>query len=68
MLRGGINADVAGVVTALAIPGAAMAPLGSAAPSEHGEGHPPSLLDHLIHAWTPFTALLVSTRLTRTGA
>jgi len=59
MLRGGINADVAGVVTAMAIPGAAMAPKGSTAPSEHGEGHPPTLLDHLIHAWTPFTALVV---------
>jgi NhaA family Na+:H+ antiporter len=58
LLQGGINADIAGVITALCIPGAALAPSTSMAPPEH-EGAKVTLLDHLIHAWTPWTSLIV---------
>lgn len=58
LLQGGINADIAGVITALAIPGNSLAPIHSKAPPEH-EGQSVTLLDHLIHAWSPWTTLLV---------
>ena len=58
LLQGGINADVAGVLTAMAIPIDAAAPADSRAPSEH-EGQPPNLVDHLIHQWVPLTSLVV---------
>jgi len=58
LLQGGINADIAGVITALAIPGNSLAPVNSKAPPEH-EGQNATLLDHLIHAWSPWTTLLV---------
>ena len=58
LLKGGINADIAGVITALCIPGAAHAPPTSMAPPEH-KGAKVTLLDHLIHAWTPWTSLIV---------
>ena len=58
LLQGGINADIAGVITALAIPGNSLAPAKSKAPPEH-EGQSATLLDHLIHAWSPWTTLLV---------
>jgi len=35
LLKGGINADIAGVIAAFAIPAAAAAPAGSKAPPEH---------------------------------
>ena len=38
LLQGGINADVAGVIAALAIPAHALAPAGSNAPPEHEVG------------------------------
>jgi len=58
LLQGGINADVAGVVAALAIPAHALAPAGSNAPPEH-EGGEATLLDHLIHVFTPWSAILI---------
>lgn len=58
LLIGGINADVAGVVTALAIPAWAPAPEGSPAPPEH-EGEPVTLIDHLVYLWNPWTTLIV---------
>ncbi len=48
LLRGGINADIAGVVTAMALP----APPMSGTDSE-------TILDRLHHALTPWTSLLV---------
>lgn len=58
LLMAGVNADVAGVVTAMAIPATAPAPKGSRAlPLE--EGHAPTLMDHLIFKMLPWTALLV---------
>lgn len=58
LLQGGINADIAGVITALSIPGCAMAPLDTKAPPEH-DSQKVTLLDHLIYAWSPWTTLLV---------
>jgi Na+:H+ antiporter, NhaA family len=58
LYQGGINADIAGVVTALSIPGTALAPTVSMAPPEH-EGAEVTLLDHLIHAWSPWTTLII---------
>jgi len=58
LLLGGVNADVAGVVTALAIPAASKAPHTSKAVAlEHG--HSPSLMDHLIYKMVPWTALFI---------
>ncbi|XP_075265656.1 Na(+)/H(+) antiporter NhaA-like [Convolutriloba macropyga] len=58
LLVGGVNADVAGVITALAIPAASKAPHTSkAVPLEHG--HSPTLMDHLIYKMVPWTALLI---------
>ena len=58
LLKGGINADIAGVVAALAVPAAAPAPPGSHA---HGmeEGMEPTLLDDLIHNLHPISSLLI---------
>jgi len=58
LLRGGINADVAGVLTAAAVPVAAAAPAGSTATDHHGENNP-NLIDHLIYVLTPWTTLLI---------
>ena len=58
LLQGGINADIAGVIAAFAVPGHAMAPAGSDAPPEH-EGAQPSLLDHLVHKLAPLSALVI---------
>jgi NhaA family Na+:H+ antiporter len=58
LLQGGINADVAVVLTAFAIPIDAAAPAHSKAEAEH-PGVPPSLVDHLIHLWVPLTSLLI---------
>ena len=58
LLQSGINADIAGVITALSIPGTALAPPDSKAPSER-EGEKATLLDHLIYVWNPWTTLVV---------
>jgi len=58
LLRGGINADVAGVLTAMAIPIDAAPPPDSKAPPEH-DGVPPTLVDHLIYLWVPLTSLFI---------
>ena len=58
LLQGGINADIAGVIAAFAVPGHAPAPAGSDATPEH-EGGEPTLLDHLVHKFAPISALLI---------
>lgn len=58
LLQGGINADVAGVIAAFAVPGNAPAPAGSDATPEH-EGGEPTLLDHLVHKFAPLSALVI---------
>ena len=49
LLRGGVNADVAGVIAACAMPAVAPAPAGSEAPPEH-PGDPVRIIDHLVRA------------------
>ena len=58
LLQGGINADVAGVIAAFAVPAHAAAPAGSKATPEH-EGGEPTLLDHLVHKFAPLSALVI---------
>jgi NhaA family Na+:H+ antiporter len=58
LLQGGINADVAGVIAAFAVPAHAAAPAGSKATPEH-EGGEPTLLDHLVHKFAPLSALFI---------
>eukprot|EP00793_Prasinoderma_coloniale_P001025 PRCOL_00006016-RA len=58
LLLGGINADVAGVVAAVAMPAVAPAPQGSTAPPEH-PGEPVRIIDHLVHNWSPWTTLVI---------
>lgn len=58
MLLGGVNACVAGVAAALAVPVAQLAPADTKAPSRQ-PGQMPSLIDHLIHNLVPCTALLI---------
>lgn len=58
LLQGGINADVAGVIAAFAVPAHAAAPAGSTATPEH-EGGEPTLLDHLVHKFAPLSALVI---------
>jgi len=58
LLQGGINADVAGVIAAFAVPAHASAPAGSDATPEH-EGSDPTLLDHLVHKFAPLSALVI---------
>lgn len=58
LLLGGINADVAGVVAAIAMPAVAPAPEGSDAPPEH-PGEPVRIIDHLVHNWSPWTTLVI---------
>mmetsp|Transcript_17088 Transcript_17088/g.55890 ORF Transcript_17088/g.55890 Transcript_17088/m.55890 type:complete len:540 (+) Transcript_17088:8-1627(+) len=60
LLQGGINADIAGVATAMAIPASLEAPPHTKAESEHGppDAHP-TLLDHLVHWWLPITSLFI---------
>ena len=50
LLRGGINADIAGVVTAMALP--------APAPPASGEA-PETLLDKMHHTLSPWTSLLI---------
>lgn len=58
MLKGGVNADIAGVVAALAVPASAPAPEGSHA---HGmkPGVEPTLLDDLVYKLHPCSSLLI---------
>ena len=49
LLRGGINADIAGVVTAMALP----------APPVTGSTDSETILDRMHHSLTPWTSLLV---------
>ena len=49
LLRGGINADIAGVVTAMALP----------APPMSAGSETETILDRLHHSLTPWTSLLV---------
>ena len=58
LLQGGVNADVAGVITAFAVPANAPAPAGSTAEPEHAGGEP-TLLDHLVHKFAPLSALFI---------
>ena len=63
LLCGGVNADVAGVVAALAVPDRA-APANSAAESEQkdqvtGKPKPATLIDHLIFYLAPLSGLLI---------
>eukprot|EP00951_Prasinocladus_malaysianus_P025735 scaffold226452_cov38-Prasinocladus_malaysianus.AAC.1 len=58
LLVAGINADVAGVIAALAIPATASAPEGSKAEGLEA-GDKPTLIDHLIHKLHPWTSLLI---------
>ncbi len=58
LLRGGVNADIAGVVAAFAVPAKAPAPKGSLAPPEV-PGHAPTLIDHLLHQGVPWSTLLI---------
>lgn len=58
LLRGGVNADIAGVITAFTFSTHAPAPKVSPAESEV-PGKSPSLVDHLIYKMTPYTALLI---------
>lgn len=58
LLRGGVNADIAGVVAAFAVPANAPAPAGSKAEPEH-EGGQATLLDHLAHKFAPLSALFI---------
>jgi NhaA family Na+:H+ antiporter len=57
LLTGGVNADVAGVVAAMAIPGNSPAPEKTDAHAKYGTKV--SLLDHLIHGLHPWSALLI---------
>ena len=58
LLQGGINADVAGVIAAFAVPAGLMAPAGSMATPEH-EGGSPTLIDHLVQKFAPLSALVI---------
>jgi NhaA family Na+:H+ antiporter len=58
LLKGGINADIAGVVSALAIPAGAAAPKGSHAHAMDA-GMKVTLLDDLIHTLHPISAILI---------
>uniref|UniRef100_A0A7S0N6E7 Na+/H+ antiporter NhaA n=1 Tax=Pyramimonas obovata TaxID=1411642 RepID=A0A7S0N6E7_9CHLO len=58
LLCSGVNADIAGVVAALAIPGTAPAPPASEAEPLEPDMKP-TLMDHLIHKLLPYTALIV---------
>jgi NhaA family Na+:H+ antiporter len=58
LLQGGINADVAGVIAAFAVPASAPAPKGSTAPPEH-DGGEVTLIDHLVHTFAPLSALFI---------
>lgn len=59
LLKGGINADIAGVVSALAIPAGASAPEGSHAHKMDEDQEKVTLLDHLIHNMHPLSSLLI---------
>ena len=50
LIRGGINADIAGVVTAMALP---------APPVTAGSADSETILDRMHHSLTPWTSLLV---------
>ena len=59
LLKGGINADIAGVISALAIPAGASAPEGSHAHKMDENQEKVTLLDHLIHDLHPLSSLLI---------
>ncbi|KAK3284342.1 hypothetical protein CYMTET_8004 [Cymbomonas tetramitiformis] len=58
LLQGGINADIAGVATAMAIPSKSPVPEGSPVHEAH-DGGAPVLMDHLIYKFTPWAALFI---------
>jgi NhaA family Na+:H+ antiporter len=58
LLLSGASAGAAGVVAALAIPAAQLAPATSNAVGRQ-PGQTPTLIDHLIHNISPYTALIV---------
>ena len=58
LLKGGINADIAGVVAALAIPADADAPAGSHAHAFE-DGMKVTLIDDLIHFLHPISSMLI---------
>ena len=58
LLKGGINADIAGVISALAIPAGASAPEGSHAHKMDENQEKVTLLDHLIHDLHPLSSSL----------
>lgn len=58
LLKGGVNADIAGVISALAIPAGAPAPEGSHAHAMEA-GEPVTLLDDLIHTLHPISSILI---------
>jgi NhaA family Na+:H+ antiporter len=59
LLKGGINADIAGVISALAIPAGASAPEGTHAHKMDVDSEKVTLLDHLIHVMHPLSSLLI---------
>ena len=68
LLQGGVNADVAGVAVAAAVPANAIAPKDSEAVNEaveasymsfDGEEEPPNYIDHLVHYIAPYTTKIV---------
>lgn len=58
LLMSGVNADIAGVVTAMAVPGAALAPKDTKSLPLEPETLP-TLFDHLIYNLVPYTSLLI---------
>jgi len=58
LLKGGINADIAGVISALAIPAGVSAPEGSHAHAME-PGMKVTLLDDLIHTLHPISSILI---------
>jgi NhaA family Na+:H+ antiporter len=58
LLKGGINADIAGVISALAIPAGVSAPEGSHAHAMES-GMKVTLLDDLIHTLHPISSVLI---------
>mmetsp|Transcript_10598 Transcript_10598/g.26936 ORF Transcript_10598/g.26936 Transcript_10598/m.26936 type:complete len:501 (-) Transcript_10598:336-1838(-) len=58
LLVGGVNADVAGVAAAFAVPSSQLAPANTKAQGMEA-GLRPTLIDHFVHNLLPFTALLI---------
>ena len=59
LLKGGINADIAGVISALCIPAGAAAPEGSHAHKMDVDSEKVTLLDDLIHTLHPISSILI---------